>query len=62
MEMNFYIFFLAALLPMIIGSVWYGSLFGKAWMHQVGFTEESLKGTNMLKTLLICYVLMRIKS
>ena len=57
MEMNFYIFFLAALVPMIIGSVWYGPLFGKAWMSQMGFTEESLKGTNMLKTLLICYVL-----
>jgi len=57
MEMNFYIFFLAALVPMIIGSVWYGPLFGKAWMNQMGFTEESLKGTNMLKTLLICYVL-----
>ena len=57
MEMNFYIFFLAALVPMIIGFVWYGPLFGKAWMNQMGFTEESLKGTNMLKTLLICYVL-----
>lgn len=57
MEMNFYIFFLAALVPMIIGFVWYGPLFGKAWMSQMGFTEESLKETNMVKTLLICYVL-----
>lgn len=57
MEMNFYIFFLAALIPMIIGFVWYEPLFGKAWMNQMGFTEESLKDTNMLKTLLICYVL-----
>jgi hypothetical protein len=57
MEMNFYIFFLAALVPMIIGFVWYGPLFGKAWMNQMGFTEESLKDTNMVKTLLICYVL-----
>ena len=57
MEMNFYIFFLAALVPMIIGFVWYGPLFGKAWMDQMGFTEESLKDTNMVKTLLISYVL-----
>lgn len=57
MEMNFYIFFLAALVPMIIGFVWYGPLFGKAWISQMGFTKESLKDTNMVKTLLICYVL-----
>ncbi len=57
MEMNIYIFFLAALVPMIVGFLWYGPLFGKAWMHQMGFTEESLKDTNMVKTLLICYIL-----
>lgn len=57
MEMKFYIFFLAALVPMIIGFFWYGPLFGKAWINQMVFTEESLKGTNMVKTLLICYVL-----
>ena len=57
MEMNFYIFFIAALVPMILGSIWYGPLFGKAWMHQMGFTEESLKDTNMVKTLVICYIL-----
>lgn len=57
MEMNFYIFFLAALVPMVVGFVWYGPLFGKAWMNQMGFTEESLKDTNMVKTLVICYIL-----
>ena len=56
MEMNFYIFFLAALVPMVIGSIWYGPLFGKAWMNEMGFTEESLKDTNMVKTLVICYI------
>jgi uncharacterized membrane protein len=57
MEMNFYIFFLAALVPMFLGSIWYGPLFGKAWMGEMGFTEESLKDTNMVKTLVICYIL-----
>ena len=57
MEMNFYIFFLAALVPMILGSIWYGPLFGKAWMSEMGFTEESLKDTNMVKILAICFIL-----
>ena len=57
MEMNFYIFFLAALVPMVLGSIWYGPLFGKSWMNEMGFTEESLKDTNMVKTLVICFIL-----
>ena len=57
MEMNFYVLFLAALVPMIIGSIWYGPIFGNTWMKEMGFTKESLAGTNMVKTLIICYVL-----
>ncbi|RCS26209.1 DUF1761 domain-containing protein [Polaribacter sp. WD7] len=57
MEMNFYVLFLTALVPMILGSIWYGPLFGKTWMSIMGFTEESLKETNMIKVLAICYVL-----
>ncbi|MAD97778.1 MAG: hypothetical protein CMB99_10675 [Flavobacteriaceae bacterium] len=48
MEFNFLIFLGAAFVPMIIGFVWYGPLFGKAWMNLIGFTEESLKEGNML--------------
>jgi len=44
---NWWIFFLAALVPMIVGSLWYGPLLGKPWMKVNGFTEESLKGGNM---------------
>ncbi len=36
---------------MIIGALWYGPIFGKAWMKELGFTEESLKeGFNPVKT------------
>ena len=56
MEMNFNVLFLAALVPMIIGFFWYGPLFGNAWMKEMGFTKESLAGTNMVKTLIISYV------
>jgi Fe2+ transport system protein B len=56
MEMNFNVLFLAALVPMIIGFVWYGPLFGNAWMKEMNFTKESLAETNMLKTLVLSYM------
>ena len=56
METNYLFLALAALVPMVIGFVWYGPLFGKAWMKQMGFTEESLKEGNMVLTLILSYV------
>ncbi len=56
MEMNFLIFFLAALIPLILGFVWYGPLFGTIWMKEVGFTKESMKGKNMVLTFVMCYI------
>jgi hypothetical protein len=55
MEMNFIVLFIAALVPIIIGFLWYGPLFGNVWMKEMNFTKESLAGTNMVKMLLICY-------
>lgn len=47
--MNSYLaIFLAALIPMILGYVWYHpKVFGGAWMKSLGFTEESLRQGNM---------------
>ena len=56
MEMNFYILFIAAIIPMIIGFVWYGPLFGNAWMKEMGFTKESLEGQNMAKIFILSYI------
>ncbi len=47
MFQNVWILFIAAIVPMFVGFIWYGPLFGKAWMRTNGFTEESLKGGNM---------------
>jgi hypothetical protein len=55
MEMNYLVLFFAALVPTIIGFVWYGPLFGNTWMKEMNFTKASLAGTNMLKMLVICY-------
>lgn len=48
MELNFPIIFLAALMPMLVGFIWYhNKVFGKSWMSINGFTEEQLKTGNM---------------
>jgi hypothetical protein len=56
MEINVIILFIAALVPMIIGFVWYGPLFGNAWMKEMNFTKESLKGQNMIKVFILSYI------
>jgi hypothetical protein len=38
----------AAILGFLVGGLWYGPIFGKAWMAARGFTAESAKeGANM---------------
>jgi len=57
MEINFLILALAALVPLVMGFIWYGPmLFQNAWMKQLGFTEESLKGGNMAVIFILSYV------
>lgn len=48
--MNINIFALAgaALIPMIMGFIWYNpKVVGNAWMAEAGVTEEKMKGANM---------------
>lgn len=48
MKFNIVITAIAALVPMVMGFIWYGPmLFKNAWMKEVGFTDESMKGANM---------------
>lgn len=46
---NLLAIFVAAAAGFLVGGLWYGPLFGKAWMAENGFTEEQLKNANMLK-------------
>lgn len=39
----------AAATGFLIGGLWYGPLFGKAWMAEHGFTDAQLRNGNMLK-------------
>jgi hypothetical protein len=48
MEMNFLVSGLAALIPLVVGLIWYTpSVFGKIWLKESGMTEEKTKGMNM---------------
>ena len=48
----------AGLVPMIVGSLWYGPLFGKKWMEMVGKTEEEIRAnSNPLKQYGVMFVL-----
>ena len=40
----------AAISSFIIGGVWYGPMFGRAWMSEFNFTEEDLKKRSVPKT------------
>jgi UDP-N-acetylmuramyl pentapeptide phosphotransferase/UDP-N-acetylglucosamine-1-phosphate transferase len=48
MEMNFPVLLGAALIPMIVGFIWYNpKVFGTAWMKAAGMTDEKMKSGNM---------------
>lgn len=40
-----------------LGALWYGPLFGKAWMRASGITEERAREANMAKTFGLSFVL-----
>jgi len=56
--MNGIVILLAAgLIPLAVGALWYGPLFGKSWMRANNFTEEDLKGGNMAMIFGLTYIL-----
>ena len=56
MEMNILFVAIAALVPLVMGFIWYGPLFGNAWMKEMGFTKESMEGKNMTLIFILCLV------
>jgi drug/metabolite transporter (DMT)-like permease len=58
MDLNYWAILAAALSTFLIGGVWYSpAVFGKAWMRENGFTEESMKNANMVKIFGLAFVL-----
>jgi hypothetical protein len=57
MEFNFWINFVAALVPLVIGFIWYHpKVLGTKWMEATGMTEEKAKGANMVAIFGLTYL------
>ena len=48
MQVNFIVILIAAIVPMLIGFIWYNpKVLGTAWMKAADVSEEKMKGANM---------------
>lgn len=43
MDVNWLAVLACAIVSMIVGSLWYGPLFGKPWTKMIGFTKEEME-------------------
>jgi hypothetical protein len=64
-NLNWLAVIVSAAVSMVVGAVWYGPLFGKRWMREVGFTQEDVErgqtwplyGIAILNSLCMAFVL-----
>jgi hypothetical protein len=57
-EVNYLAVLIAGIVPMVVGAIWYGPLFGKRWLGYMETTEEEIrKDFNPLKTYGASFVL-----
>ncbi len=47
----------ATVMTFIVGGIWYGPLFGKVWMAEMGISEEKVKEAPMVKIYGTAFVL-----
>lgn len=58
MNINFLAVLVAALIPMILGFIWYNpKVFGTAWMAATGMTPEKAKNSNMAVVFGVSFIL-----
>jgi hypothetical protein len=48
-DINYLAVLVCGIISMATGALWYGPLFGKAWMKETGMTEEDVKDFNPAK-------------
>ena len=48
-DINWLALIVAAISTLVVGSIYYGPLFGKMWQKEVGISDAELKAGNMLK-------------
>jgi len=58
MDINFLAVLVAALVPMVIGFIWYNpKVLGTAWQKETGLSDEKIKGANMVLIFGVSFVL-----
>ena len=58
MEFNYLAIFVAAIVPIVLGFIWYNpKVFGTAWAREAEMTEEKMKSGNMPVIFLVSLVL-----
>lgn len=56
-NINYLAVLVCGIVSQVVGFLWYGPLFGKAWMKEVGKTEEELReGFNPGKTYTLAFI------
>lgn len=55
-NLNIWAILVATLSTFVVGWLWYGPLFGKAWMSAVGISEEQLQEGNMAKIFGLAFI------
>jgi hypothetical protein len=54
---HWYIYFVAALVPMIMGFIWYNpKIFGTAWMKAADMNQDKMKGANIVLIFGLAYL------
>ena len=56
-DFNYLAILVASISGFALGAIWYGPLFGKAWMAASGMTEEEIKKTNFAKVYGVSFVM-----
>lgn len=56
-HLNWLAVVVSALAGFAIGGLWYGPLFGKAWMAETGITPEHARAGNMTRTYVLALLL-----
>ena len=58
MELNLIAIFVAAIVPIVLGFVWYNpKTFGTAWAREAEMTEEKMKSGNMLVIFIVSLIM-----
>lgn len=55
-DVNWLAILVSMFLNMVIGALWYGPLFGKQWMQELGFTEEDIAAGNPAKAYVLAII------